>query len=68
MMVQEATCDSCGRIYTSPAKRHYCGHCDKYYYICSSCEERRAKCRYCNIPLQRKREPLAPLRRRAVTV
>jgi len=62
----EATCESCGRVFQASAKRYYCSHCNKYYYVCSSCADAKAKCRFCGIPLKRRVEPqVVPARRRA---
>jgi hypothetical protein len=55
--INEATCETCGRIFSASVKRYYCSHCNKYYHVCSSCAEADAKCRFCGIPLKRKTEP-----------
>ncbi len=57
VIVNEATCESCGRIFMAASKRYYCSHCDKYFHICPSCSDNKAKCRFCSIPLKRKMEP-----------
>ncbi len=59
MEFSESTCDCCGKVYMAGARRHYCSHCDKFYYVCKSCVDNQPKCRLCNVPLMRKREPLA---------
>ena len=51
-----ATCDNCARLFKETIRRYHCDHCNKYYFICPSCEARGAKCRFCGIPLKRKSE------------
>jgi len=53
----EATCDNCARVFQATAKRYYCSHCNKYFYICTGCAEMEPKCRFCGIPLKRRTEP-----------
>lgn len=53
----EATCDNCARVFQATARRYYCFHCDKFYYICPNCAELVPKCRHCGIPLKRRTEP-----------
>lgn len=62
--LNEVTCDSCARLYKAASKRHYCSHCDKYYYICQSCADSAPKCRFCGVPLKRKSEPQVSRARR----
>ncbi len=57
MELKDVTCESCGGVFKSGIKRYYCSHCDKYYHICGSCADFRPKCRFCSIPLVKKREP-----------
>jgi hypothetical protein len=65
---KEATCDNCSRVFQATVKRHYCSHCNKYYYVCNSCADSNAKCRFCGIPLKRRVEPqVTRLERRAMT-
>ena len=54
----EATCDLCGRVYAAKRRRHYCDHCNRFFYVCHSCEEHGAKCRLCGIPLKHRGEPV----------
>ena len=46
------TCDNCARLYSGTIRRHYCEHCNQYFFICTSCAARGAHCRYCGIPLK----------------
>lgn len=63
----EATCDNCARVFNTTVKRHYCAHCDKFFYICSSCADVEAKCRFCGVPLKKRTEPqFTPAARRRV--
>lgn len=55
--ISEATCETCGRVFKASVKRYYCSHCNKYFYVCPSCAEAEAKCRFCGVPLKRKTEP-----------
>ena len=55
--MNEATCECCGRVYLASVQRHFCSHCNKYYYVCNSCADSQAKCRFCGIPLKRKSKP-----------
>jgi len=57
--LKEATCDCCRTVYRCISKKHYCSHCDKYYYICSRCQENTAHCPSCGIALKRKTPPAA---------
>jgi hypothetical protein len=57
IITNEATCDNCARVFRATAKRYYCAHCNKYYYICASCAEMEPKCRFCGVPLKRRTEP-----------
>jgi hypothetical protein len=50
------TCDNCARLFDGSIRRHYCEHCDRYYFICPSCAARGAHCRYCGIPLKNSSE------------
>lgn len=53
----EATCESCGRIFTAGVKRYYCSNCNKYFHVCPTCGKAHAKCRFCGVQLKRKSEP-----------
>ena len=66
--MNDATCESCGRVFLATTKRYYCSHCNKYYYVCTSCADEHAKCRFCSIPLKRKSEPqmIASAKRRSL--
>lgn len=57
MKTKEATCDNCAKLYMAVRRNHYCDHCNKYFFICPSCEELLAKCRFCGVPLKKRREP-----------
>jgi hypothetical protein len=46
------TCDNCARLYNGKVRRHYCSHCDKYFYICPACSAKGAHCRFCGVPLK----------------
>jgi hypothetical protein len=61
--LNEATCDCCGTVYRSISKKHYCTHCDKYYYVCTRCHENQAGCPSCGITLKRKSPPLSVMER-----
>jgi len=50
------TCDNCARLFNGTIKRHYCEHCEKYFFICPSCATKVAHCRYCGIPLKKSSE------------
>ncbi len=50
------TCDNCARLFKETMRRYYCVHCDKYFYICPTCSENGAHCRYCGVPLKRSTE------------
>jgi hypothetical protein len=67
MSINEVTCDCCAKIFHGTSKRGYCTNCDKYFYVCNSCAENLAKCRFCNIPLIKKREPISSVRRKVAT-
>lgn len=54
----EATCDVCRNLYRATRRKHYCPHCNKYFYVCNRCHEKGAHCPYCGVPLKRKAEPL----------
>ncbi len=56
MEFNDVTCESCGKLFKAGIKRHHCTHCDKYFHICGSCADIRPKCRFCSIPLTKKRE------------
>ncbi|MBI9097731.1 MAG: hypothetical protein JEY91_04610 [Spirochaetaceae bacterium] len=66
--VNEATCDNCARVFAATAKRYYCTHCNKFYYICNSCVEAEPKCRHCGIPLKRRTEPRVGLAEKRKTL
>lgn len=56
------TCDVCAREFKVDFKRYYCGHCDKYFYVCPACAARdKIPCRFCGVGLKKKREPLKRL-------
>lgn len=64
---KEATCDNCARVFQATARRYYCPHCDKYYFICASCAETEPKCRFCGVPLKRRSEaPISTAARKKV--
>ena len=46
------TCDNCARLYSGTIRRHYCEHCNQYFFICPACAARGAHCRYCGVPLK----------------
>ena len=54
--VNEATCDTCGRLFMTTVKRFHCSHCDRYFHVCPSCRSEIPKCRYCGVVLKRKSE------------
>lgn len=62
MNTREATCDSCGRLFEAAIKRFHCSHCDKFFHVCPSCVEKQPKCRFCGVPLKKRREPQAQKR------
>lgn len=51
-----ATCDNCARLFEERVRRYYCGHCDRYYYICPVCSAGGPHCRFCGVPLARSSE------------
>ncbi len=56
--LKEATCDCCATVYRAVTKKHYCPHCDKYYYVCNRCFKQLAHCPDCGVQLIRKTPPL----------
>jgi len=54
----EVTCELCGSVFLESRRRYYCDHCHKYFYVCSRCKEKGAKCRFCGIPTKKRGEPL----------
>ena len=53
------TCELCGSLFIESRRRYYCAHCQKYYFVCSRCREKGAKCRFCGIPTRKQSEPLS---------
>ncbi len=52
------TCDICRKEYKTEVRRYYCEHCDKYFYVCPTCEKRdKIPCIFCGVGLKKKREP-----------
>lgn len=60
--LKEATCDSCRTVYRAVSKKHYCSHCNKYYYLCKRCNENLAGCPDCGIVLKKKSQPLSMMK------
>ena len=56
--LNEATCDGCRTIFRAINKKHYCPHCDKYYYICNRCQENGAHCPDCGVSLKKRTPPI----------
>ncbi len=60
--LKEATCDCCRTVFRAISKRHYCAHCDKYYYVCSRCNQDQPVCPSCGIALRKKSAPLSMMK------
>ncbi len=61
--LNEATCDGCRTIFRAINKKHYCPHCDKYFYICNRCQEKGAHCPDCGVSLKKRTPPLKDLKK-----
>lgn len=60
--LKEATCDCCRTVFRAISKKHYCSHCNKYYYVCNRCSENDPNCPDCGVPLKRKTQPLSMMK------
>ena len=58
----EVVCDICGRLFMEFGRNYHCDHCKKFFYVCPSCVDRHAKCRFCGIYLKKKRESVRTVR------
>ena len=58
--IKEAVCDICGRVYKETRKRYYCEHCNRHYYVCTTCKDKIPHCPSCGLILMKKSAPALP--------